>query len=164
MGKPLAGNRTRPSPEWLRARWDHQRRETADRVGRAVAQLRAQDRRVTFSAIRDAVKQADGVSISTNTIQRNDLAYAVYQQHASIRPPARRRHQSLSALLDRAPATDRPALRTNITRLRRASKDELIASLIELAREVKKQGRREHALREELLRVTLAASPGATNR
>jgi hypothetical protein len=44
------------------------------------------------------------------------------------------------------------------------SKDELIASVIELAREVKKRERREHALREELLRVSLDASMGATKR
>jgi hypothetical protein len=164
MAKPLAGNRTRPAPEWLRSRWDQQRRETADRVSRTVARLRAGEQPVTFSAIREAIKQTDGVSISTNTIQRNDLAYAAYQRYASIRPSAPRRHRSLSALLDRAPATERAALRTKITRLRRASRDELIASVIELAREVKKQERREHALREELLRVSLDASMGATKR
>jgi hypothetical protein len=104
---------------------------------RWIARLRAQDQPVTFSAIRDAVKHIDGGSISTNTIQRNDLAYAVYQQYASIRPSGRRRHRSLSALLDRAPALERAALHSKIARLRRASKDELIGSLIELAREVK---------------------------
>jgi hypothetical protein len=51
---------------------------------------------VTFSAIREAIKQTDGVSISTNTIQRNDLAYAAYQRYASIRPSAR-------AGIDRSP-------------------------------------------------------------
>ena len=164
MAPPLAANRSRPSPEWLRGRWDQQRQTTADRVGRAIARLRAQDQPVTFAAIRDTVKDLDGVSISTNTIQRNDLAYAVYQQHASVPALRRRRHRSLVALLDGAPSSERAALRTKIARLRRASKDELIASLIELAREVKNQVRREHALREELLRVTLAASPGATKR
>jgi len=163
MAHRLASKRTPSAPEWLRVRWDQQRRETAARVTRAVDHLRSREQPVTFSAIRDAVKHLDGVSISTNTIQRNDLAYAVYQQYASIRPSTRR-HRSLSALLDDAPATERAALRTKMTRLRRASKDELIASLIELAREVKKQDRREHALREELLRVTLRASPGASNR
>lgn len=152
------GSRRTSSPEWLRARWDQQRHETVSRVTRAVDHLRSQDRPVTFSAIRDAVKHVDGVSISTNTIQRNDLAYAVYQQHASARPSTRRRHRSLSALLDGTPALERPALRTKITRLRRASKDELIAALIELAREVKNQTRREHALRDELLRMTVKAS------
>jgi hypothetical protein len=164
MAHRLASERTWSSPEWLRARWDRQRRETVARVTRAVEDLRTQEQPVTFSAIRDAVKHLDGVSISTNTIQRNDLAYAVYQQYASIRPSVRRRHPSLSALVARAPATERAALRTKITRLRRAAKDELIASLIELAREVKNQGRREHALREELLRVTLGVSPGGSNR
>ena len=164
MPNRLARERTPSSPEWLRARWDQQRGETVARVTRAVDHLRSQDQAVTFSAIRDAVKRLDGVSISTNTIQRNDLAYAVYQQHASIRRANRRRHQSLSALLDRTSALERPALRTKIARLRRAPKDELIASLIELAREVKNQERREHALREELLRVTLDHTTGATKR
>lgn len=164
MAHRLASERTPSSPEWLRARWDRQRHETVARVTRAVEHLRTQEQRITFSAIRDAVKHLDGVSISTNTIQRNDLAYAVYQQYAPIRPSARRRHRSLSALLDEAPATERAALRTKMTRLRRASKDELIASLIELAREVKNQRRREHALREGLLRVTLGVSAGGSNR
>lgn len=123
-----------------------------------------QDQLVTFSAIRDAIKEIDGVSISTNTIQRNDLAYAVYQQYARIRPVGRRRHRSLSEMLDRAPALERPAMQSKIARLRRASKDELIASLIELAREVKNQGCRENALREELLRVTTGTLLGALNR
>lgn len=160
----LAANGNRPSPEWLRARWDQQRRDTADRVGRAVARLRAQDRPVTFAAIRDTVKDLDGVAISTNTIQRNDLAYAIYQQYVPRRVSSRRRHPSLSAVLDQAAASERPALRTKITRLRRASKDELIASLIQLAREVKNQQCREHALRDELLRVTVGVSTGATTR
>jgi metal-responsive CopG/Arc/MetJ family transcriptional regulator len=162
MAELLAANRSRPSPQWLRGRWDQQRRKTADRVSRAVARLRAQNRPVTFAAIRDTVKELDGVTISTNTIQRNDLAYAIYQQYASRRAPDSHRHRSLSAVLDRAPATERASLRTKIARLRRASKDELIASLMELAREVKNQQRREHALRDELLRVTVGASMGAT--
>jgi hypothetical protein len=162
MAHRLASERRRSSPEWLRARWDQQRRDTVARVTRAVDHLRSQDQPVTFSAIRDAVKHLDGVSISTNTIQRNDLAYTVYQQHASTPRSGAGRRRSLSALLDRAPANERAALRTKITRLRRAAKDELIASLIELAREVKDQKRREHTLRDELLRVTLDRPIGAT--
>lgn len=154
-------DRRRPSPEWLRDRWDQQRRTTADRIRRAVTHLRTRGHAITFAAIRDTVKALDGISISTNTIQRNELAYAIYQQHASTRAPRRHRHRSLSALVERAPADERGSLRTRIARLRRASKDELIASLIELAREVKNQERREHALRDELLRVTIGASAGA---
>lgn len=157
----LDADRRRPSPEWLRARWDQQRRTTADRVGRAVTRLRTHGHPITFAAIRDTVKALDGVSISTNTIQRNQLAYAIYLQHASTRTASRRRHRSLLALVDGAPTNERGSLQAKITRLRRASKDELIASLIELAREVKNQERREHALRDELLRVTISASTGA---
>jgi hypothetical protein len=158
---PLAADRRRLSPEWLRDRWDQQRRTTADRVHRAVTRLRAQGHSITFAAIRDTLKALDGVSISTNTIQRNELAYAIYQQYAPTRTAGRRRHRSLIALVDSAPANERGSLQATITRLRRASKDELIASLIKLAREVKNQERREHALRDELLRVTIGASTGA---
>ena len=157
----LTADRRRPSPEWLRARWDQQRRTTADRVRRAVTRLRTQGHPITFATIRDTVKALDGVSISTNTIHRNELAYAIYQQHASTGTDDRRRHRSLIALVDGTPADERGTLRTKIARLRRASKDELIVSLIELAREVKNQQRREHALRDELLRVTIGASTGA---
>ena len=89
MAHRLASDRTPSSPEWLRARWDRQRRETVARVTRAVDHLRSQERPVTFSAIRDAVKHLDGVSISTNTIQRNDLAYAVLSAvrvHPAVSP------------------------------------------------------------------------------
>lgn len=134
------------------------------RVGRAIARLRAQNHTVTFAAIRDTVKALDGVSISANTIQRNDLAYAMYQQYASSRSPARLRHRSLAVLMEQTPAAERAALRTKIARLRRASKDELIASLIKLAREVKNQHRREHVLRDELLRVTVGASLEGTQQ
>lgn len=157
-------NRSRRSPDWLRPRWEQQRRDTADRVGRAIARLRAQDRAVTFAAIRDTVRTLDGVSISTNTILRNDLAYALYQQYASTRAPARRRHRALTLLMDQTPAAERGGLRAQIARLRRASKDELIASVIELAREAKHQQRREHALRDELLRMTVGTASGAAQR
>lgn len=160
MAGLLVDNRGLRAPEWLRPRWDQQRRNTADRVARAIARLRSEQRAVTFAAIREMVKALDGVSISTNTIQRNDLAYAIYQEHASTRAPARRRARSLARLLDQASAAERGSLRTKIARLRRASKDELIASLIQLAREVKDQQRREHALRDELLRVTVGAAMG----
>jgi NAD(P)-dependent dehydrogenase (short-subunit alcohol dehydrogenase family) len=61
MAHRPASKRTPSSPEWLRGRWDQQRRETADRVGRAVARLRAQDQPVTFSARRPMRKRGAGL-------------------------------------------------------------------------------------------------------
>ncbi len=162
MAGLLVDNHGRRAPEWLRPRWDQQRRDTADRVGRAIARLRSEKHAVTFAAIRDTVKALDGVSISTNTIQRNDLAYAIYQQHASTRAPGRRRHPSLALLLDQTPAAERNSLRARIARLRRTSKDALIASLIQLARKVKDQERRGHALRGHPPPLTVGPSHEAT--
>jgi len=117
MAHRLASERTPSSPEWLRARWDQQRRETVARVTRAVDHLRSQEQPVTFSAIRDAVKHLDGVSISTNTMLSNNLTYPIYQQHASTRRSGRRRHQSFTVLLDRTTALERSELHTKIISL-----------------------------------------------
>ena len=65
-------------PEWLRSRWERTKRETAARVRAAVDQLRQQGRDVTFESIREAIRSLHGVSISANTIKRNELAYKVY--------------------------------------------------------------------------------------
>lgn len=60
--------------------------------------VRTQDRSVTFAAISDTVKEVEGVTISTNTIQRNDLAYTIYQHYASTgRPDAIGIHRSPSS-------------------------------------------------------------------
>ena len=67
-------------PEWLRARWERTKCETAARVQAAVDQLRERGRGVTFESIRETIRSMHGVSISANTIKRNELAYR------SIRP------------------------------------------------------------------------------
>jgi hypothetical protein len=64
-------------PEWLRSRWERTKCETAARVRAAVDQLRQQGRDVTFESIREAIRSLHGVSISANTIKRNELAYKV---------------------------------------------------------------------------------------
>src|SRR5579885_1856721 len=71
----------RPTPEWLRPRWEQKTKETAARVQEAVDQLRRQGRKITLDAIRDTIRSTCGVSISTNTIKRNDLAYQIYVAH-----------------------------------------------------------------------------------
>ena len=62
------------APEWLRTRWERTKCETAARVQAAVDQLRQHGRDVTFESIREAIRST-GVSISANTIKRNELAY-----------------------------------------------------------------------------------------
>jgi len=65
------------APEWLRTRWERTKSETVARIQAAVDELRQEGRDVTFENIREAIRST-GVSISANTIKRNELAYAVY--------------------------------------------------------------------------------------
>jgi len=146
----------RKSPVWLQPIWERKRAETVRRVTAAVRKLKKQGKAVTLAGIREAIRELDGVSISTNTIQRNELAYQLYRQHAAA-GPARRTSKSgaLTALQHGAPDAQRAAMRSKIARLRRHSKDTLIAKVVELETAVENQGKRENALRDELLRITL---------
>lgn len=112
---------------------------------------------MTIETIRSTVKQLSGVSISGNTIHRNEAAYEAYQKHRTA--PRRRapKEASLSQLLRDAPTNLRTSLRTKINRLRRQSKDALIAKLIRLEGAAQEHEARENNLREEILRLTLDA-------
>lgn len=140
----------RKSPDWLRPIWERKRAETVRRVTAAVRVLKRQNKVITLAGIREAIYELDGVSISTNTIQRNELAYEVYLKHASAGAVKRiSKCRALVVLQQAAPDGQRPALRAKIARLRRQPKDSL--------RTVAEQRQRENALREEILRVTLQA-------
>jgi len=145
------------NPKWLTTLWDRKRRETAKRVTAAVRHLVAKGEPVTIEAIRSTVKALSGVSISANTIHRNEAASEAYQKHRT--EPRRRpsKEASLSQLLRDTPTDQRTSLRTKINRLRRESKDALIAKLIRLENAAHDHDAREHNLREEILRLNLAA-------
>jgi hypothetical protein len=145
------------NPEWLHKLWKRKRRETAKRVAAAVSRLVAKGKPVTIETIRSTVKALSGVSISANTIYRNEAAYGAYQKHHT--EPQRRatRETSLSQLLRDAPTNQRTSLRAKINRLRRESKDALIAKLIRLEDAAQQHNARENNLREEILRLTLDA-------
>jgi hypothetical protein len=151
---PTSGSRK--SPDWLQPIWERKRQETARRVTAAVRALKRQKKAVTLAAIRGAIQELDGISISTNTIQRNELAYEVYLKHTSTRPVRKTsKSAALSSLRKAVPEAQLPALQAKIARLRRNSKDTLIAKLIELEKTVENQTKRENALRDELLRAVL---------
>lgn len=119
-----------------------------------------QARRSRFAKIREAVKRIYGVSISANTITRNHLAYDIYAAHR-VPPRARTvKEPSLSELLREAPDPKKQSLRARITRLRRTPKDGLISRLIRLEAATCEQKMLECRLREEIVRLTLAASAG----
>src|SRR5215472_5144932 len=143
----------RPSPEWLRPRWEQKKRETAARVAVAVKALRGEGQAVTYASIREKVHALSGLWISANTIKRNDLAYPIYMEHRQPAKSRRRREPLLMRLLAAVAGGERRAVQSEVTRLRREPKDALIAKLILLDQTVAKQKRAENALREEILRL-----------
>jgi len=154
MGQP----HKKMHPGWLEPRWDHQKRDTARRVEAAVAALHREGVEVTYTTIRRRVSVLYGLSISPNTIKRNELAYRIYL--ANRRPPKRKhvRESLLMRLFDSSSDHDKRSLWSKTARLRRESKDALIARLISLERTVKQQKSAENLLREEILRLAEASS------
>ncbi len=150
----LASNKAeRPSPEWLRSRWEQKKRDTAARVAAAVKALRSEGQAVTYASIREKVHALSGLWISANTIKRNDLAYPIYMEHRQPPKTRRRREPVLMRLLAAVPGGERRAVQSKVARLRRESKDALIAKLILLDQTVAKQKRVENTLREEIIRL-----------
>lgn len=145
------------NPQWLRTLWDRKRRETAKRVTAAVRHLVAKGEPVTIETIRSTVKTLSGVSISGNTIHRNEAAYEAYQKHRTEPRRKAPKEASLSQLLRDTPTNQRTSLRAKINRLRRQSKDTLIVKLIRLEGAAKEHDARENNLREEILRLSVNA-------
>ena len=146
----------RANPEWLRQSWEQKKKDTAARVRAAVDALRLEKQVVTYESIRAQIKATCGISISANTIRRNEHAYEIYEANRAHRKSAgqRRRHLQLVELLRGAPERECRAVRSKISRLRRETKDALIARLIAVERAVAKQRTVENLLREEILRLS----------
>jgi multidrug efflux pump subunit AcrB len=140
-------------PKWLRPMWEKKKTDTAKRVDRAVKELARLKQPVTFESIRNTVKSLFGVSISANTIQRNEQAYAVYLRHRTARRTSKSADRELARRLREASGRAAVNLRAKINRLRRESKDNLIERLLQLEEERKNQAQREKALREEIFRL-----------
>jgi hypothetical protein len=147
-------------PVWLSGSWERKKAETADRVRSAIERLTADRQPVTVNAIREAVKAIFNIPFSANTIKRNDEAYALY---LSCRRPPRSpaaRDLLLSDLY--ACTTDKAHLYAKVARLRRQSKDHLIAQLISLEQAAKLQTQVENRLREEIVRNSLQSGSDNT--
>ena len=141
------------SPVWLEGRWEGQRRVTAGRIGGAVASLRQAGTKVTYASICRSVQLLYGVSISPNTIKRNQAAYKIYSENRGSRNYSPSKEQTLQKLLQRASEDQRNRLCSRIARLRRISKDALIARLLQLENVVDHQKTTETNLRDEILRL-----------
>lgn len=148
------GTRKRQDPEWLRESWERKKNETAARIRAVVEVLRRQKRAVTYESIRGQVKATYGMSISANTIKRNELAYEIYQASRPRPRVGERRHPLLTGIIRGAPEKERRAIHSKVSRLRREPKDALIARLITLERAVAKQRVAENLLREEIIRLS----------
>jgi hypothetical protein len=123
-------------------------------VQAAVDQLRERGRGVTFESIRETIRSMHGVSISANTIKRNELAYQIYSTHRQRPKVASLPQPALRALVANTSDKDRRGLQSKISRLRREPKDFLVAKLVCLERAVTKQRDIENRLREEILRLS----------
>jgi hypothetical protein len=145
-------------PGWLQPRWERQKRDTATRVEVAVSALQKDGAEVTYASICQRVSTLFGLSISPNTIKRNEFAYRIYL--ANRRPPRRTRllEPLLLRLIDGASDQEKRSLQSKTARLQRESKDSLIARLISLERSVAQQKNAENLLREEILRLAQAGS------
>lgn len=145
-------------PDWLQPRWERQKRDTATRVEAAVSALQKDGSQVTYASICKRVNSLFGLSISPNTIKRNELAYRIYL--ANRRPSRKKqfREPLLLQLIDSAVDQEKRSLQSRSVRLRRESKDSLIARLISLERTVTRQKNAENLLREEILRLAQAGA------
>ncbi len=122
----------RAVPVWLTAIWEQRRTETAARIARAVAKLHSDGCDVTYSSICATIRAVDGISISPNTIKRNGGAYEIYVAH---RRPQRRRclpEPLLTQTIAAASLEETRRLRSRVERLRRETKDALIARILRL--------------------------------
>jgi len=141
-------------PEWLRSRWERTKGATAARVQAAVDQLRERGRSVTLESIRETIRSIYGISISANTIKRNEIAYQIYLAHRQKPRVASLPQPALRALLANASAGERRGLQSKISRLRREPKDSLVAKVVCLEGTATRQKDVENRLREEILRLS----------
>jgi hypothetical protein len=140
-------------PTWLEGRWAEQKRATATRIAGAIDSLRQAGDKITYGSICRSVQSLYGVSISANTIKRNDAAYEIYSANRSSRHYAAAKEQVLQKLVQNATDTHRNRLGSKIARFRRMRKDALIAMLIQLQGDSDRQRNTETNLRDEILRL-----------
>ena len=148
----------RAVPVWLTALWEQRRTETAARIARAVTKLHSDGCEVTYSSICATIRALDGISISPNTIKRNGGAYEIYVAH---RLPQRRRclpEPLLTQTIAAASQEETRRLKSRVERLRRETKDALIARILRLESTVKQQNAAENALRDEIVRLSANGS------
>jgi hypothetical protein len=154
----IRGNRQ--SPDWLRGRWADQKKATVTRIVGAVGNLQKTGGRITYASICRSVEALYGVSISANTIKRNQAAYEIYSANRGARRFSPVRGTEIQVLIQNAPKEERDRLGSRIARFRRMRKDALISRLLQLEDASNRQKMIETNLRDEILRLLAKPKPG----
>ena len=140
-------------PTWLEGRWAEQKLATATRIAGAIASLRQAGDKITYGSICRSVQLLYSISISANTIKRNDAAYEIYSANRSSRRFSPAKEQALQRLVQNVAVEQRNRMGSRIARLRRMRKDALITMLLQLQDADDRQKTIETNLREEILRL-----------
>ncbi|HEV2133187.1 MAG TPA: hypothetical protein VGR47_02890 [Terracidiphilus sp.] len=151
--------RNRVDPIWLTPMWEARKKETAVRVQAAIDRLREANQHVTFSAIRETVRDLFHRSISANTIKRNDVAYQLYLENRHTPRMSLVKSQSVLEFYENTEPSARAAAQARVARLRRQTKDDLIVRLLRVEETLKAARNVENRLREEIIRLHVAHGP-----
>jgi hypothetical protein len=153
-----AARRNRADPVWLSPLWEARKKHTVVCVKAAIDKLREANQHVTFSAIRETVRNLFDWSISPNTIKRNEDAYQLYLENRH-RPKLRLvKSQSVLSFYEDTEPGARAAAQARVARLRRHTKDDLIVRLLRAEESLKGSKNVENRLREEIIRLHVAQS------
>lgn len=147
-------------PSWLEPVWERKRTETANRVREAVAKLCDGGQVVTVASVCATVRALYGVSISSSTIKRNELAHEIYSRHSGPRASSVLPEAKLKRMSDGIPKDGKRSFWSKVGRLRREPKDRLIARLIEAEETIQEHRRMENTLREEVFQLSLREMTG----
>jgi len=144
-------NRKRVTPVWLATAWEEKRKETANNVEAAIANLRKANRPVTLSSIKNEVRLLFGRSLSMNTIKRNEGAYQLYLANRRAPRTTQIKSHLILELYAHAEPARKAAIQARVARLRRHPKDDLVARLMRIEESLIEQMEVANRLREKII-------------
>ena len=154
-----AARQNRADPVWLTPVWEARKKETVVCIQAAIDKLREANQRVTFSAIRETVRDLFHRSISTNTIKRNEAAHQLYLENRHTPRMSLVKSQGVLSFYENTEPGARAAAQARVARLRRQTKDDLIVRLLRVEETLKAARNVENRLREEIIRLHVAHGP-----
>jgi len=145
----MSSVRKRKDPLWLRPQWEKKRADTAERLTRAVAALKHEQREITLMSIRETILRLFNKNTSLATIQQSEI----YRQNRSNNERSKFRDTALERLYRETLPQVRQSLTAKVARLRREKKDTLIAKLIAFEQAVLRHKEIETTLQQEIIRL-----------